>query len=91
MDLLDAMRQQEIELEDNRWFKGMIAQIVVSIIGTIAIEFYSERKLYFESMKKKHLFPLSYTYLTKYAKRKAVLINFSPSFACWLIHSVKRK
>ena len=91
MDLLDAIRQQEIELEDNRWFKGMIAQIVVSIIGTIADEFYSERKLYFESMKKKHLFPLSYTYLTKYAKRKAVLINFSPSFACWLLHVVKRK
>ena len=91
MDLLDAMQQQEKELEDNRWFKGMIAQTVVSIIGTIADEFYPERKSYLESLKKKHLFPLSYTYLTKYAKRKAVLINFSPSFACWLMHGVKRK
>lgn len=91
MDLLDAMQQQEKELEDNRWFKGMIAQIVVSIIGTIANEFYLERKSYLESLKKKHLFPLSYAYLTKYAKRKAVLINFSPSFACWLMHGVKRK
>ena len=35
MDLLDALRKQEKELEDNRWFKGMIAQTVVSIIGTI--------------------------------------------------------
>lgn len=90
MDLLDAMQQQEKELEDNRWFKGMIAQTVVSIIGTIANEFYPERRPYLESLKKKHLFPLSYTYLTKYAKRKAVLINFSPSFACWLMHVMKR-
>ena len=90
MDLLDAMQQQEKELEDNRWFKGMIAQTVVSIIGTIADEFYSKRKTYLESLKKKHLLPLSYTYLTKYAKRKAVLINFSPSFACWLMHVMKR-
>ena len=91
MDLLDAMQQQEKELEDNRWFKGMIAQTAVSIIGTIADEFYPERKTYLESLKKKRLFPISYAYLTKYAKRKAVLINISPAFACWLLHVVKRK
>lgn len=91
MDLLNSIRQKADDVKDNRWFNGMIAQMVVSIIGTIGDEFYSERKSYLDSLKKWDLFPLTYTYLTKYAKRKAVLINISPFFCCWLIHVKKRK
>lgn len=91
MDLLNSIRLKADDVKDNRWFKGMIAQMVISIIGTIGDEFYSERKSYLDSLKKWDLLPLTYIYLTKYAKRKAVLINISPSFYCLLIHLMKKK
>lgn len=87
--LIDAKKELMQEVPDKRWFEGMIAHSVVSIISTIAKDYFSQRKKYLEMLKVKNVFPLSTYHLTPSAARKVKLINFSPSLACWLLHLKK--
>ena len=84
--LIDSLLEHSTGLEDKSWFERMIAATVLSTIGCIAADFYDERKKYLKELKQRNIYPLSYYKTTKEAKRKLQLINFSPSFCCWLIY-----
>ena len=88
--LIDAKKEQMQEVHDKRWFEGMIAHSVVSIINTIAKDYYPQRKKYLDTLKGKKIYPLSTYHLTASATKKVRLINFSPALACWLLHLKKR-
>lgn len=73
-------------VRDNRWLRGMSAQIVLSMLDTIGRFFYPERKEYVKALKKLVDFPLSTYHATKSAKRKIWLANVSPYLVCLLYH-----
>ena len=85
----DKMKQMQT-VADKRWFLGMIAHSVVSIIGTVSRDYYFERRKYLNVLNGMGVYPLSAYHLTKSAIRKVKLINLSPSFACWLLHLKRR-
>ena len=84
--VIDRMQEQMQGLSDKRWHSGMIAQTVVSIVSSLALELYEERKPYLAQLKTKGVYPLSSYLATRKAVRKIRLINLSPSLACFLIH-----
>lgn len=84
--LIDSLLEHNKELENKSWFERMIAGTVLSTIGCIAADFYDERKKYLKELKQRNIYPLSYNKTTKGTKRKLQLINFSPSFYCWLLY-----
>lgn len=86
LKVIDANKELMQTAGDRRWFEGMIANSVVSIVSVLAKHHYSHRKKYLDMLKENDVFPLSLGYLTPFAARKAKLINFSPAFACWLLH-----
>lgn len=88
--LVDSKKEQMQKVHDKRWFEGMIAHSVVSIINTIAKDYYPQRKKYLDTLKGKKIYPLSTYHLTASATKKVRLINFSPALACWLLHLKKR-
>ena len=84
--LIDSLLEHSSGLEDKSWFKRMIAGTVLSTIGCIASDFYSERKKYLKELKQRNIYPLSYTKTTKETKRKLQIINFAPDLYCWLLY-----
>lgn len=84
--LIDAKIEQMQKVPDKRWFEGMIAHSVVSIINTVAKDYYPQKKKYLDILKGKKIYPLSTYHLTPSAVKKVKLINFSPSLACCLLH-----
>ena len=65
---------------DNAWFSRMIADTVISIIGILCTDFYEERKVYLEQLKRLNVFPIASKSL------KARLVNLSPRIATELLH-----
>ena len=84
--LVDSLLEHQQNVSDNRWFKGMIASTVLSLIGCIAADFYDERKKYLSQLNDRKVFPLSYINTTKQVKRKLQLINISPTLYCWMMY-----
>lgn len=84
--ILDGFNSLKSQVHDDRWFKGMVAQISLSILDIVSHFFYSERKNYIKTLKKRDVFPLSTYHATESAKRKIMLANLSPSLICWLFH-----
>ena len=84
--LIDSLLEHSGFLEDKSWFERMIAGTVLSTLGCIAADFYDERKLYFNELKQRKIYPLSYNKTTKETKRKLQLINFSHSLYCWILY-----
>ena len=84
--LVDSLIEHQKDLVDKSWFKRMIAATVLSIIGCIAADFYSERKKYLAQLENRKLFPLLYLNTTKQVKIKLQLINFSPALYCWMMY-----
>lgn len=84
MRLIGALQNQSDQLQskgkDPSWFARMIANNVISIIGIIAKDFYSERKSYLAQLKQYGVYPLQSTHM------KARLINISPRLAVDLLH-----
>lgn len=84
MRLIGEMKRQASALasrhEDNQWFNRMIAANVISIIGLLSNEFYSERKIYLDELKKMNVFPIESESV------KAKLLNLSPRLAVNLLH-----
>jgi len=68
------------------WYLGMISALVVSVIGILSEGLYSKRKQYLCTIKGLDVFPLSMKGLNKKTRRKARLINISPSLAVWILH-----
>ena len=86
--LIATMQQQAINLRKsgryNRWYRDMISDTVVSIIGMLSVEFYAEKDAYMEQLKLLNIYPLAPKTL------KARLINLSPRFAVELLHFKNR-
>jgi len=76
---IDFLRQTRNKARDKRWFDGMIALTVISIIDHVAQSFYSERKVAIEALKAKKVFPLSFFHATDSNRLKVVIANISPS------------
>lgn len=84
MYLIATLQQQAIDLQKsgryNRWYRDMISDTVVSIIGMLSVEFYAEKDAYLEQLKQLNIYPLEPRSL------KARLINFSPRLAVEFLH-----
>lgn len=83
--LIDAMQEQMRDVVDKRWFEGMIAQTVLSILGYASVNYKTEIDAVCNALKLKNTFPLSTYHATKLARRKIVIANVSPRLLCWLI------
>lgn len=86
LSLIDSLKEQMGAAKDKRWFEGMIAQTVLSIVSDVANSFYAERSLYFHLLKQKNIFPLSSFHATTSAKKKIRLANVSLNLLCFLLH-----
>ena len=84
MHLISTLQQQAIDLQKsgryNRWYRDMISDTVVSIIGMLSVEFYAEKDAYLKQLKQLNIYPLEPKSL------KAKLINLSPRLAVELLH-----
>lgn len=84
MRLIGEMQRQAKELQEkglnNAWFSRMIADTVISVIGILSVDFYSERKGYWEQLNAMNIYPL------QSKSTKAKLINFSPRLAVEVLH-----
>ena len=85
LSLIDALKEQMSAANDKRWFEGMIAQTVLSIVSDVANSCYAERSAYFHILKQKYVFPLSSFHATTSAKKKIRLANVSLSLLCFLL------
>ncbi len=84
MHLIATLQQQAIDLRksgrNNRWYRDMISDTVVSIIGMLSVDFYAENDTYLEQLKQMNIYPIATKSL------KARLINLSPRLAVELLH-----
>lgn len=86
LDLIDSLRTQSTTAVDNKWYRGMIAFTVLSVLTTVSIDFYHIKAKYIESLVGKNVFPLSLYHSPSRTKVKLMLINISPVLYCTLIH-----
>lgn len=84
--LIDSMKEQMIQAHDKRWFKGIIAQTAISIIGYVCANYYGQRKQFLRDLKNRKLFPLSLYQANKPARRRIRIANLSPTMLCLIIH-----
>ena len=87
MYLVGEMQRQAVALaaqgKAHSWFCRMIADLVISIVGMLSTDFYSDKKSYLQQLNKYDIYPL------QSRKPKARLINLSPRLAVELLH-IKR-
>ncbi len=83
--LIDSLQEQMKDVKDKRWFEGMIAQTVLSVLGYVNENYYHERSDFCKVLKMKKVFPLSPYHSTKSASRKIAIANVSPMVLCWLL------
>ena len=86
--LIATLQQQANDLQKsgryNRWYRDMISDTVVSIIGMLSVEFYAEKDAYLKQLKQLNIYPL------EPKSSKAKLINLSPRLAVELLHFKNR-
>lgn len=87
--LIDSLKDQMSSVKDKRWFEGMIAQTVLSIVSDVSNSPCFARSTYCRTLKQKKLIPLSSFHATTTAKRKIRLANVSLRMLCFLL-KVKR-
>lgn len=84
MHLITTLQQQAIDLKKsgryNRWYRDMISDLVVSIIGMLSVDFYDEKDAYLSYLQQLQIYPLQPKSL------KARLINVSPRMFVELLH-----
>lgn len=85
MSLIEGLRLQSLDKPDKRWYEGMIAHTVLSIIGLVAIQYYDERNAYISRLKGMDVFPLSLNRSSLRNKIKLMMISVFPSLYCRLI------
>lgn len=84
--LVDSLKAQMQQVDDKRWFEGMIAQTVISIISYVAANYYDKRKEVMAALTKKDIFPLSSYQSNQTGKRKIAWANISPRLLCFMLH-----
>jgi glycosyltransferase involved in cell wall biosynthesis len=89
LHLIATLQHQAIDLRKcgryNRWYKDMISDLVVSIIGMLGVDFYDEKDTYLSQMQRMQIYPLQPKSL------KARLINISPLMMVRLLHFKNKK
>ena len=85
MGILERLNQWGDQVADRRWFDSMISGLVVSIVGIIADNFYSERKMFTSQIKALNILPITTYHIVPRAQRKVKLINLSPILAVLLL------
>lgn len=86
LKLISLLKEQMRFFEDKRWYEGMIAHTVVTIITLIGCNLFSLRSVYLMKLRNEKVYPLSFYNASQSAKRKIRMINMSPRLACWTIH-----
>lgn len=86
LSILEGFEVLRKQVRDGRWFRGMTAQVVLSVLDLVGRYFYPDRKAYLKALKEQVSFPLSTYHATKSAKRKIWLANLSPELVCRLYH-----
>lgn len=86
MTILDGFEGLRLRVKDDRWFKGMTAQIVLSCLDVVGRYFFPQRKEYIRMLRKRAVFPLSTYHATESAKKKIWMANLSPSLVCRFYH-----
>ena len=84
--LIDSLQEQMKVVADKRWFEGMIAQTVISIISYVASNYYTQRKWVIKALVEKEIFPLSTYQVNKMGRKKIYWANISPWLRCFLLH-----
>ena len=86
LKLVESMKSQMADKKDRRWYEGMVAFTVISVLDEVAFEFYKERRKYIKILKDMKVFPLSKFHITKRMQRKIKLVNLQPEFYCLILH-----
>ena len=86
LSILEGFEVLRKQVRDGRWFRGMTAQVGLSVLDLVGRYFYPERREYLKTLKKQVTFPLSAYHATKSARRKIWLANLSPELVCRLYH-----
>lgn len=86
LQLVDSLKAQMQQVTDKRWFEGMIAQTVISIISYVAANYYPNRKEVMAALTKKDIFPLSTYQSNQTGKRKIAWANISPRLLCFMLY-----
>ena len=84
--LINALKSQMQQVEDKRWFEGMIAQTVISIVSYVAANYYDKRNEVMEALAEKDIFPLSTYQANQTGMRKIKWANLSPRLLCFMLH-----
>lgn len=84
--LVDSLKAQMLQVADTRWFEGMIAQTVISIISYVAANYYDKRKEVMKALADKDIFPLSTYQANQTGRRKIAWANISPKLLCFMLH-----
>lgn len=83
--LIELIKAQMVDKNDIRWYEGIIASTVISLLGAIACDFYDERGYYIKKLMELNIFPLSAYHLNRGGMRKRMFVNLSPELYCLLI------
>ena len=86
MTILDGFATLRHSVKDDRWFKGITAQMSLSVLDSVGRYFFPERRAYIGELRERAVFPLSTYHATGSAKKKIWMANVSPSLVCWLYH-----
>jgi glycosyltransferase involved in cell wall biosynthesis len=87
--LIDSMKHQMGNVSDKRWFEGVIAHTVLSVLGDVCENYYKDRKAIVKCLKQRKVFPISSYHSTRSAARKIYLVNVSPHLFCRLVEMMK--
>ncbi len=87
--LIDSLQTQSRQVSDPVWFKGMISQIAISILGEAGQGFFPERHAIIRTLRHKRVFPLSTFHSTASAAKKMRIANLSPGLLCLMLHLKK--
>ena len=83
--LIGNLRKQSENKADRRWYNGMIALIVISILGFVALQYNEERMRYINMLNAQKAFPLCAFNLSLRNRIKSMIINVSPLLYCRII------
>lgn len=82
--LIGSLKQQMSDKYDIRWYEGMIATTIVSLLGLVVADFFYKKVLYLRRLRELGVYPLSTYHATIRAIRKIRIINISPLAFCWI-------
>ncbi len=84
--IIGKMHNFKSEMSDTSWLDGQIANTVISVLTSVAMNFYDLKDRYIEELNQLKVFPIVNHHLTPSAQRKRILINISPRLFCILVH-----